>query len=268
MRKFLPATALGLAAVLAIAAPASAKGPRSATIEAPGIATPIEADWSTDQDAFGALVERSALWAAASPDGPGAPVGDRPVIRRPTGDLGPELCITWDVPGLGGHQTGITALTGAPDPDAEDLAPPDTQVHLLYPWAEGGPASFVAAGQATYSGVLTEDTWFRLEPELLDALADLGVPDRAVLDRAAHEAEAAGLAAAAGAAGTGAAGTGGAAGDDGLPVGLLAGGGLLLAAAAGGAVLVRGRIRSETGSGAGSEVGPGAGPDVSPTATA
>lgn len=169
MRKVLIATALGLITVLGGALPAAGKGPTTATFEAAGI-DPITVGMSTGgdtaaDDAYWKLVEQSAYWLTMD----SGLKGDRQPITRPTGDLGPELRLAWDQPQAG---------------DGFDR--PAGQVHVLYPWAEGGPVTFVAAGQRTFTDSVTEDAWYKLHPDLPQTLHKLEVPGRARLTEAAR----------------------------------------------------------------------------------
>ena len=82
---------------------------------------------------------------------------------RPAGELGPKLTITWQL---------------SPAPGADALT------QDLYPYADGGPLTYMAPGQRFYTTEQTRGGWYRASPALLTTLQQLGVPARAVLDRA------------------------------------------------------------------------------------
>ena len=129
--------------------PASAKGPQEATIDGEGLSAPITL---TPADEIYELAEASAFWTVV---GSLSPVD--PQTTQPTGDLGPELTITWTLP------------------SGRD----EVQEHLVYPWADGGPVAFVPAGQPTMSYDETPGAWHSV-PDMPAALAGLGIDEAAV----------------------------------------------------------------------------------------
>jgi hypothetical protein len=136
----------GLGVVVVSAAPASAKGPESATITGPGLDDPIEL--SIGNDGFNGL--DTGVWNAL-PDSGSAPL----VAKAPPGDLGDRYVITW--------QMMIN----------EDETTPLRQE--LYLDAEGGAVAYTPAGQPFFD-VKTVAGWYRVPPSTVDAFAELGVP--------------------------------------------------------------------------------------------
>jgi len=138
-------------ALVALVAPAAAKGPSEGTIEGEGLDAPI-----------------------AIGDGEGTPGGDeligdvgffevtfgqipsRALASAPTEDLGPRLTLRWVVPG----------------PDGRD----DIIVQDLYPYAAGGPLTYTEPGQAFFETEQTIGGWFRAPEQLVTTLQELGVP--------------------------------------------------------------------------------------------
>jgi len=145
--------AAGLAAVLAMPAPAWAKGPSRATVAGPGLATPIVVRDSGESGSGGKLAEladRSGLFAAMFGDTP-----DPMRAAPPTKDLGPRYTVAYLVPG------------GTRDASVEQL---------LYPLAASGPVTYLAPGQRIFDTDRTYGGWYRAAPALLDTLRELGVP--------------------------------------------------------------------------------------------
>jgi hypothetical protein len=133
-----------------MAGPASAKGASGGTLDGEGMETPIAvpADLTDDTGLY------EQIWEASP---------SRAVDAAPTDDLGPRLRITWSLMGPNGEVP---------------------VVQELYPYAEGGPVTFVAAGQPMWEGARTNGGWFRAPARLITTLADLGVPARSALEPA------------------------------------------------------------------------------------
>jgi hypothetical protein len=152
MRRLLTALLIS-GAVLALAAPASAKGPQEAILDGEGIAAPIDLRRSLDDETFWSLTDDLGYFAAIGT------FPARPFV--PEGDLGPMLTLTW----LG------------PSSPTEDF---DVTVEL-YPWAEDGGRIHVPSGQRTITGRPTVDSWRALPARVLPVLHDAGMPSRATL---------------------------------------------------------------------------------------
>jgi hypothetical protein len=158
---------LVLAAGLALVAVSAghAKGPIQASIEGPGLGSPIEVG---DRDNFGeegalaahqpimVLAEEAGFFRAAF----GAAAGDgaKPVLdRRPSGELGPRYVVTYLVPG--------------PEGQEDDL------LQHLYPYAAAGPVSYMPPGQPFFGWRKTTGGWYRGGPALREALFAAGLPE-------------------------------------------------------------------------------------------
>lgn len=154
-------TAMAAMVVLVSAVPAEAKGLSGGVIDGEGLGSPIViAGGNGGQYPAPQLWEDLGLYPAVF-SYPGAE-GQAPsplLDEAPTTDLGPELTITWTVPGPDGER----AIT-----------------QELYLYAGGGPLLHTAPGQP----VLDDETlggWFRASPDLVENLQALGVPERSVL---------------------------------------------------------------------------------------
>jgi hypothetical protein len=142
---------VGVAALLlmALAAPAFAKGPSKATIEGDGLASPITLDGNGEpgsQTTLARLAQFSGIFDA---------LGKGPLAERPDGELGPRFVITWFFP-----------------PDSDLL-------QELYPYAPGGAVTYTEPGQTLYGHDLGGG-WFRAGPALKDALVEAGIPESPV----------------------------------------------------------------------------------------
>jgi hypothetical protein len=132
--------------LMALSAPALAKGPTKATIEGEGLASPITLDGNGEPGSgtiLGRLVESSGIFDAL---GKGFPA------ERPAGELGPKLTITW-------------------------FFPPDSNVlQELFPYAPGGAVTYTEPGQTLYGQDLGGG-WHRAGPALRDVLVEVGIPE-------------------------------------------------------------------------------------------
>ena len=142
-------------AVLALVLPAAAlaKGPAAATMEGPGLAGPTSFSGDEGGGPLGNLVNATGWFPAVFGQEP-----DPLLAGRPAGDLGPRYTITYLVPG------------GEPEPD--------TILQDVYPYADGGPVTYVAAGQAIFD-TTTRGGWFRATPDLKPILVEAGLPETA-----------------------------------------------------------------------------------------
>lgn len=132
--------------LLAPATVASAKGPVGATVDGDGYAAPVE----LRLDGRWELVEDLGFYATVFRTEP-----DRTLDAAPTGDLGPRLVVSWEVPGPGG--------------DVEVVR------QDVYPFAPAGPVTYLAPGQDVL-GQTTHGGWFAAPAGLADDLAAAGVP--------------------------------------------------------------------------------------------
>jgi hypothetical protein len=143
-------------AVLALVLPAAAlaKGPAAATMEGPGLGGPASFPGDEGGGPLGRLVNATGWFPAVFGQEP-----DPLLARRPAGDLGPRYTITYLVPG------------GEPQPDMI--------LQDVYPYADGGPVTYVAAGQAIFD-TTTHGGWFRATPDLKPILVEAGLPEVAL----------------------------------------------------------------------------------------
>jgi hypothetical protein len=140
--------------VLAVAPAAEAKGPTRATIEGPGLSkslawNPVNAEKRTP--GFFKLVAGLGFFPAAFGTVPS------PLLpSRPEGDLGPKYTITYGVP------TG----RGKPAAVRQDL----------YPYAAGGPVTYMPPGQKLFVDRETTGGWYRAGNKVKATLRRLGLP--------------------------------------------------------------------------------------------
>lgn len=163
MRRILAMAFAAALALLALQAPATAKGPDSATITGPGIGTK-ELTWRGHGQSLEALLQISRFW-----DGPDLAAWG---VEPPAGDLGPRFELTYHVSGPEGS------------PIRQDL----------YPFATGGPVIHMAEGQAMY-GMGMPYGWLATDDRLTRIVERLGGTDRTAEPRispAAHEASTSG----------------------------------------------------------------------------
>lgn len=150
------AIAAGLAAVLAAAGPAAAKGPTAVTITYPGSGGSVDLPTKdSDHASMGRLVEAFGLWSALQPDGGAGPLLTEPPTKG-AADLGPAYDVVWSM------------VTESPDK-------PVMVSQTLYPEAPGGPLVHTEAGQpAAPYAPRTAGGWFRAPADLEPALAAAG----------------------------------------------------------------------------------------------
>jgi hypothetical protein len=147
-----------VALLIGAAIPAEAKGPSSASIAGPGIASPIRIGWEGGENrAFAALIRDSGiftgLWCRACEDR----------LRTPAaGELGPRYTVTYAMDLEGVH--GASGMV----------------VQDVYPFAEPDPVTFVAPHQPFWGTSETVGGWYLARPRLRRELVRLGVPDDAV----------------------------------------------------------------------------------------
>jgi hypothetical protein len=150
MRRSL-ALALPVLLALVIPATAGAKGPSEATITGPGLSSPItfkgvEGNYPA---AFGQLVEEGGFFPqtfGGSPD---------PLKRnRPAGELGARYDVSYVVPG----------------------PTTDTLRQQLYPYASGGPLTYMEPGQKFWGDQRTHGGWLRTAADFKAMLVQAGLP--------------------------------------------------------------------------------------------
>ncbi len=142
-----------LTAALALVLPASAaaKGPSEAQIAGPGLDSPLkitgvgEGDTST---ALGVLVSDGGFFSQTFGGSPSR------LLRAEPTDLGARYLVTYTVPG-------------------PVLA---TLEQELYPYAAGGPVTFMRPGQAFWGDQRTVGGWYRGTPDLKAMLIKAGLP--------------------------------------------------------------------------------------------
>lgn len=150
-----------LAGVAALLAPASAlaKGPVEASIDGPGLGSPLT--FGGDGGAVLApgaplmeLAEATGFFPAAFGQAP-----DPMLPRRPAGDLGPRYVIAYRVPGPGGE---------------------DVILQDLYPYAKPVAVTYMKPGQRLFEAETTRGGWFATTNAdgrpLLGALVAAGLP--------------------------------------------------------------------------------------------
>jgi hypothetical protein len=125
---------------LALATPASAKWVDRATITGPGLDAPIVAGGEV-------LFDSSGFYSATFAQSPGH-------AAPRTKQLGPRYTVTHIVPGPTGH------------PVRQDL----------YPYAAGGPVTYMKAGQPFVDGLQTQGGWYAAPADLKETLVALGLP--------------------------------------------------------------------------------------------
>jgi hypothetical protein len=134
--------------------PALAKGVESATIEGPGLPHPLRVgpgSGGATVSALGPLSTLTAMWEVT----PGHPSPLQLSPQAPTAELGPAYTVRWQV------MTGVEQTTEL----RQDV----------YPYADGGPVVYTAAGQPLFDGT-TIGGWYEAPGSLRELLVRLGVP--------------------------------------------------------------------------------------------
>jgi hypothetical protein len=149
MKKLLVVLVAALA--LLLPAGAAAKGPSEAQITGPGLLSPLkitglgEGDSSTS---LGLLVNDGGFFPQAFGQSPS------PLLRTEPKNRGPRYLVTYTVPG-----PMLSALQ-------QDL----------YPYASGGPVTYMQPGQAFWGDQRTVGGWYRGTPPLKTMLVKAGLP--------------------------------------------------------------------------------------------
>jgi hypothetical protein len=152
------ALALPILFALLIPATAGAKGPSEATITGPGLSSPIRfaGDEGNYSQAFGDLINLGGFFPQTFGQSP------NPVRRtRPSTALGPRYEVAYVVPG----------------PST------DTLRQQLYPYASGGPVTYMKPGQKFWGTQYTLGGWLRAGAELKSMLVAAGLPQAAPVSR-------------------------------------------------------------------------------------
>jgi hypothetical protein len=171
MRRALAMLVLALL-LAAVPTAAQAKGASAATISGGGPGGlpggPIDLKGDGEPGAgtdLANLAEAAGVFSLLWEDSTGAALASAPTTRR-----GPRYTITWTFPnGAGGE---------------------DKVLQSVWPYAAGGPVTFMAAGQKVLDGA-TRGGWFRAADDLRERLVTLGLPDRPPLAAPAAPAPAA-----------------------------------------------------------------------------
>ena len=93
------------------------------------------------------------MWAVLFDDGPGGELASAPAAT----DRGPRYTITWTFPNGAGTEDKVR--------------------QFVWPYAAGGPLTFMASGQRVLDGT-TKGGWFRATDGLRLTLVNLGLPSR------------------------------------------------------------------------------------------
>jgi hypothetical protein len=140
-------------AALAFPAAAAAKGPSGASISGPGTGGGIDISGSLENGSkLMTFSEGSGFFPAVFRQTPD-PMRD----SRPKGDLGPKYTVTYTVPGPNNETWKIQ----------QDL----------YPYAEGGPVTYMKPGQKIFEAPDgTRGGWYLAHSSLKDRLVEAGLP--------------------------------------------------------------------------------------------
>ena len=131
---------------------AQGKGAISANINGPGLGGGVRMGGGGESGSgtrLGALADSSGFWAQT--------YGAQPtplLSRRPPGDLGARYEVRYAMEPGGGSVI----------------------VQRIYPFADRGPVTFMAAGQRFWTTEQTKGGWFRASSNLVSTLRSLGVP--------------------------------------------------------------------------------------------
>jgi hypothetical protein len=153
MRRLLLLATAGMLTALALTAPASAKGPSTASLTGPGLdrALPVKGEGEGGYGTpLGSLVQLGGYFPQVFGGSP------NPTTRtRPAGDLGPRYRVVYRVPGPNGNST---------------------LVQDVYPYAKPNPVTHMRAGQRFWGGTRTKGGWFVSEAGLKRTLVQAGLP--------------------------------------------------------------------------------------------
>jgi hypothetical protein len=140
------------AAALAVPGVAAAKGPSSATITGPGLDKPLAVQGTGEGDTstpLGLLVMDGGFFPEVFGQSP------NPLLRQRPASLGSRYVVTYTMP------SDSTA---------------DTLHQDLYPYAVGGPVTYMAPAQRFWGGQVTNGGWYRGSSALKVQLIAAGMP--------------------------------------------------------------------------------------------
>jgi hypothetical protein len=140
----LPPTALG-------------KGPSEAVLSGPGGGDGGGVTFTGSGESGGTPLGDLTMQAGFFP----ASFGQQPdpmLANRPKGDLGPKYTITYTVPG--------------PNNELDKLR------QDVYPYAPGGPVTYMKPGQSFFGTERTRGGWFQATSQLKETLVAAGLPSR------------------------------------------------------------------------------------------
>jgi len=140
------------AAALAVPGGAAAKGPSEASIIGPGLATPLAVEGSGEGDAstpLGLLVSDGGFFPQVYGQSP------NPLLRAAPGRLGSKYVVTYTLPG-----------SGTVDRLRQDL----------YPYAAGGPVTYMPSNRQFWGSQRTLGGWYRGTASLRTKLVAAGLP--------------------------------------------------------------------------------------------
>jgi hypothetical protein len=179
-RRFIALTPLvagaAVAATVALAGPALAKGTTQASITGPGLARPVTIAAAAGSEALPGqgealshLADQTGLYTVLFGPATGdVSLPDQPSrLRTPpaAATLGPKYTVTYTVPGI----------TPAPGQASDRIR------QYVYPRAAGGPVVYTRPGQRGFGQPLQVTGWFRGTARLTATLTRLGVPAGALL---------------------------------------------------------------------------------------
>jgi hypothetical protein len=141
-------------AVLAVPAAALGKGPSGASIDGPGGGgINFTGDGESGGTPLGDLTQQAGFFAATFGQEP------NPMLAsRPKGNLGPKYMITYTVPG--------------PNNELDKIR------QDVYPYAPGGPVTYMEPGQGFFGTERTRGGWFQSTSQLKETLVAAGLPAR------------------------------------------------------------------------------------------
>jgi hypothetical protein len=146
-----------LVVVVALVAPAAAlaKGASEATIDGPGLDTPIviEGDGETPFHPLGRLAALTGFFPAVFERTPNPMLADQPGTH-----LGPRYAVSWVMPY--GEQSSVIRQD-------------------VYPYATPYPVSYMEPGQPFFEEMRTLGGWYQGTPELKRRLVEVGLPANA-----------------------------------------------------------------------------------------
>jgi hypothetical protein len=150
MRRYVIAVAL---VALALPAVVAAKGPVSASISGPGLASPLTISGNGEGPGtpLGTLASASGFFPQLFGQSP-----DPTLAARPTGTLGRRYTVVYLVPGPNNIRSRV--------------------VQLVYPYAKPVALTYMKPGQRYWDGRRAHGGWYRASPTLKRMLVRAGLP--------------------------------------------------------------------------------------------